>query len=174
MPLIGNHLVIDKLYKFIDFFPQIAGSFLCFGRKHLINAVYITSFCVFYQPCNGVFRRNKIIFSILEQIGTAPIRTTEKETAGEGERKQGGHHRRQQPPPGVWLLRVLLQSFLPPSITHLFSRLWLTKKHPEVGACSAICCFLLSSHLKSVQNCLDKYKRSQNIHKNLDAHQYYN
>ena len=37
-----------------------------------------------------------------------------------------------------------------------------------------ICCFLLSSHLKSVQNCLDKYKRSQNIHKNLDAHQYYN
>ena len=45
---------------------------------------------------------------------------------------------------------------------------------PEVGACSAICCFLLSSHLKSVQNCLDKYKRSQNIHKNLDAHQYYN
>lgn len=47
-------------------------------------------------------------------------------------------------------------------------------KCPEVGACSAICCFLLSSHLKSVQNCLDKYKRSQNIHKNLDAHQYYN
>ncbi len=44
-------------------------------------------------------------------------------------------------------------------------------KCPEVGACSAICCFLLSSHLKSVQNCLDKYKRSQNIHKNLDAHQ---
>lgn len=47
-------------------------------------------------------------------------------------------------------------------------------KCPEVGACSAICCFLLSSHLKAVQNCLDKYKRSQNIHKNLDAHQYYN
>ena len=56
----------------------------------------------------------------------------------------------------------------------LVFRFWLDNVCPEVGECSAICCFLLSSHLKSVQNCLDKYKRSRNIHKNLDAHQYYN
>ena len=56
----------------------------------------------------------------------------------------------------------------------LVFRFWLDNVCPEVGECSAICCFLLSSHLKSVQNCLVKYKRSRNIHKNLDAHQYYN
>ena len=56
----------------------------------------------------------------------------------------------------------------------LVFRFWLDNVCPEVGECSAICCFLLSSHLKSVQNCLDKYKRSRNIHKNLDAHQSYN
>ena len=55
----------------------------------------------------------------------------------------------------------------------LIFRFWLDKVS-RGGACRTICCFLLSSHLKSVQNCLDKYKRSQNIHKNLDAHQYYN
>ena len=47
-------------------------------------------------------------------------------------------------------------------------------KCPEVGTGSAIRCLILSSTLKAVQNCLDKYKRSQNIHKNPDAHRYYN